>query len=193
MKYKIVLLILCCGMLAVQLQSKTDRSATSVKQGGSQSMDRQLPPDHVTYEFLFRHVANLELLADQKEQDGKGSSAIRNSARDDFRLADLQAEYLKSVASDCLQQAQQLDQQARQIIDQTRALYPKGQLTGKPAPKCPAALYVLQAERNNVFLAGRLSLQQQFGDAGFAVFDNLVKQTYSKDIRKGSPHASLHK
>jgi hypothetical protein len=192
MKYKIVLLILCCGMLAVQMQSKTDRSATSVKQGGSQSMDLQLPPDRVTYEFLFRHVANLELLADQKDQDGKDSSAIRNSVRDDFGLADVQAEYLKSVAFDCLRQAQQLDQQARQIIDQTRALYPKGQLAGKPVPKCPAALYALQAERNNAFLAGRLRLQLQFGDAGFAVFDNLVKQRYSKDIHKGSPHVSLH-
>lgn len=192
MKYKIVLLIMCCGMLAVQLQSKTGRSASSVKQGSGQATDLQLPPDHVTYEFLFRHIANLESLADQKNQDGKDSSAIRNSVRNDFGLADPQAEYLKSVASDCLQQAEQLDQQARQIIDQTRALYSNGQVSGKPAEKCPGSLYALQAERNNVFLAGRLRLQQQFGDAGFALFDNLIKQRYSKDIHKHSPHASLH-
>jgi hypothetical protein len=193
MKYKVMLVILCCAFWAVQLQSNTAKSASSAKQGGSQSTAQQLPPDHVTYEFLFRHVANLESLADQRDRAGKDSTAIRNKVRNDFSLGNVQAESLKSVAFECLKQAQQLDEQAHQIIAQTRTLYPKGRLSGQPAPKCPPALYVLQAERNNVFLAARLTLQQQFGDTAFAVFDNQVKQRYAKDIHKPLPHVNLHK
>lgn len=193
MKYKLMLLVLCCGLLAVQVQSTTRKPVVAAKQGDSQSAAQQLPPEHVTYEFLFRHVANVEALAAQKDQAGKNSTAIRNKVRDDFALTDAQADSLKSTALDCLMQARQLDEQARQIIAQTRAFYAKGQANGQPAPKCPPALYTLQAQRNGVFLSGKLRLQQQFGDAAFGVFDSQVKQKYAKDIHKPVPHMNAHR
>ena len=193
MKYKLPLLVLCCGIWSVQLQSKTARLASTAGQVDGRSASLTLPPEHVTYEFLFRHIANLEALAEQKDQEEKDSTSIRNKVRDEFALSNTQAALLKSVASDSLTRAQQLDDQAHQIIAQTRASLQKGKRSGQPVPKCPPALYDLQAERNGVFLAAKLTLQQQFGDGAFAVFDNLVKEKYAKVIHKPLPHLSAHR
>jgi hypothetical protein len=193
MKYKLMLLILCCGIWAVQLQSKTARPLSTAKQGDSQWASLTLPPEHVTYEFLLRHIADLEALAEQKDQEGTYSMSIRNKVRDDFALSDAQVALLKSVASDCLARAQQLDEQAHQIMAQTRASLQKDKRSGQPVPKCPPALYALQAERNGIFLAAKLTLQQQFGDGAFAVFDYRVKEKYAKDIHKPLPHLNAHR
>jgi hypothetical protein len=193
MRYKTMLLLFCCSIFTIQLQSRTAKPGVAGEKQASQSVPQEVPPDHIIYEFLFRSVVNLESLAEQRDQAGKDTTAIRDKIRNDFALSDIQAQFLNSMAFDSMTRARQLDDQAHQIIYQARKLYPEGRPTGQQALQCPPMLYVLQAEPNNVFLAARLRLQQEFGDAAFVPLDNLLRQTFAKDIHKQQPHLSFHK
>jgi hypothetical protein len=193
MKSKLMILVLCCFICTVQLQSRTAHLVPRLKGASVQTHNVTLPPAHITYECLFRHIVNLETLASQKDQEGKDSWSIRNKIKSEFRLSNEQTTFLKSLALECVTRAQQLDDQAHQIIVDTRAGRQNGKLNSQAAPKCPVALYELQARRNANFETARVTLQQTFGDAQFAQFEDLLIQRYAKGIHKPVPHLQGHK
>jgi len=193
MNIKLMILVLCCVTCTEQLQSRTRYSVPTAKRSVAQTDDITLPPAHVTYECLFRHIANLETLATQKDSEGKDSWSIRNSIKSQFLLNNDQTAFLKSLALDCLTRVQQLDDQAHQIIVATREGRKNKTVISKATPQCPAVLYELQAQRNALFETARTTLQQTFGDASFAQFEVLLVQRYAKGIRKPIPHLQGHK
>lgn len=97
-------------------------------------------------------------------------------------LSDTQVNQLNDIAKSCDRQVAQLDQQAKQVIDAHRALYPNGKLPpGQAPPAPPTELSLLQERRNAIILEAYDHLREAFGDSEFQRFHQFVKAAIVSD------------
>jgi hypothetical protein len=149
-------------------------------------------PKHVVYGLLFHELTAFKKKAEEIERQGKDGSFLRNYHKNKARINDYQDEVLSTIANDCQSAVDKLDQQAKKIIDDARALHPGGKLNkGEVLPEAPKELKDLEQQRIIAILHSRDELRTVFGNDEFQRFDNFAQQDAAnrvKPITRG-PHS----
>jgi hypothetical protein len=144
----------------------------------------ELPPDHIIYELLYRRLALLEDKADLLEKEYKNGSSIRNKIKVDLEIPDYVYVTLKYRALECLDRVDQIDQQAKVIIDATRSSIKDGRLHGKSFIQYPKSLLVLQQQRNEAIGWSITQLQNDIGEQQLFLLDQAVKHNMLANISR---------
>ena len=132
---------------------------------------------HVVYGLLFREMAAFKRKAQDLEAQGKDGSVLRNYHRNRANLDDARGAALDKVAADCQKTVDDLEQQAKKIIDKDRAAHPGGRLRqGEALPKPPPQLKELEQRRTAAIMSAREKLHTAFGDKEFQRFDDFEQQ-----------------
>ena len=148
------------------------------------------------YEHLFRHYIHIKRRAEEAEQQGRSEDArqLRAHYRREARLSEREADILDQVASNCMSSVDELSARAQQIITEARARVPGGRLQPRQTPPPPPAeLPRLQQQREAIVLEGRERLRQEFGEEGFARFDEFVQRNIAGNMRDVTPREHLHR
>jgi hypothetical protein len=142
-------------------------------------------PESVKYWVLFRHLTVLEAKAAALEKSGEDGTPYRSVYRLSAKLTETQASQLRSIAADCVARVEEKDREALAVIRAARALNPRGRL-GKDEvpPEPPAALKVLQQERDELIEAAREDLHRTFEDKEFTRFQGFVDEKIAPTIRR---------
>ena len=162
--------------------------------GGAFSM-----PPELLYSVLFEEIA---ILKQKDEESSKPQTDFKNSFYEQ-RLG-LQAEQfamLDRATAEYLTKIKPIEHQAREIINQYRAQYPKGELekpktsqsltkfsgrffarSFEPLPPPPVRLKELQAEKNKIVTDLRDNMKQAFGSSEFMKFDAAVQKNIAHDV-----------
>jgi len=144
--------------------------------GSSQENTVTVVPDHVFYEFYFRHIEHVLSKASKLEGQGIDSSSMRTSIKLESKLTSDQANRLIEISLNSLIAVTELDKVARQIIDEIHAQHPGGKLgINESAPEPPKTLIDLQLKRNAIFTQARENLRSFLGNESFASLDDYVK------------------
>jgi hypothetical protein len=163
---------------AMQPQSQPAGNASSTQAQADEV------PEHVVYGMLFREVNEFEKKAKEKENRGEDGSHLRNFHKNKADIDDKQNKALEKIAADCQSEVDVLDQKARKIILDARALHPGGQLAkGETLPPPPAELKNLDEQRVRAILKARDRLHAAFGEGEFQRFDKLSKKEAAEKVR----------
>ena len=146
-------------------------------------------PKHVVYGLLFREIAALKRKGEQLRAQGKDDSALKRYHEQKANLNDHQASALERVAEDCQQEVDDIEREAKRIIDEDRALHPGGRLqAGERLPEPPKRLKHLEEKRTDAILKAREKLRSAFGESEFRRFDDFQQQDVAdraKRIERG--------
>lgn len=144
---------------------------------------RQEIPEHVTYGFLFQHIAWLNKKAAELESQGKDASEYRLHYKQSANLSDKEAQMLDQVARETHHKVKVLDDEAKKIIAAVRAKTPDGKLQpGQKIPEPPAQLLAMQRQRDEVILAGIARLKSGFEQERLFHFQGFVQQHIGSKI-----------
>ena len=135
---------------------------------------RQEMPPQIMYLQLFKHISVLKQMEAKSQSQGFSSSWTSTFYSEKLGLTSSQSQIIDNEVADCLQKVQNLDQQAESIITNARAQFPNGDLAGKSLPPPPPQLYALQTQKDNIVLAAKANLEQQFGSQKFIEFNDAV-------------------
>lgn len=143
------------------------------------SANSVLTKPEITYEILFRKLASFEKSAEEKEELKEDSSHLRTYAARQYDLTEVQSQTLHTIARETLANLADNERRAYIAINAFRAQFPNGEIpAGVPLPTPPPEIAPLQAEREQIVLAGRDRVQQTFGEPVFTDFEtNLQRQT----------------
>lgn len=145
-------------------------------------------PEHVSYLFLFRHLAHLQKLAEEHRDQGKDGSGFRRRYQQALVVDDDQFETVNETALSCASELEKLDEKARVIVEAFKARYPDGSLPeGEMAPPPPAELLSLQKQRDEAVFRARNRIKEALGDREFARFDEIMKVRLRQDIKRTGP------
>jgi hypothetical protein len=123
--------------------------------------------------------------ADQEQQNNRDGMKFRNLYQEMAGLNDPQARDLDRIAQQTNQRLKQLDNRARQIINQIRARTPNGKLQpGQVPPMPPPELEQLSEQRKTLILQSVGELRNNFGEAEFARFNDFVNRKVKAGIKK---------
>lgn len=137
---------------------------------------RNSVPEHVAYNFLFRAT----VFSRNKALAG-GLPPGRNKAlQEGAAISDAQYGVLEGVAASTLQEVEQLDARAQEVIKAFRARYPNGIVSrGEKLSEPPPELNDMQQQRNAIFLRGRDRLRAAFGEREFARFHEFTMRRFA--------------
>jgi hypothetical protein len=110
---------------------------------------------------------------------------FRNLYKEMAGLSEPQARDLDRIAHQTNQRIKQLDNRARQIINQIRSRVPGGRLQpGQAPPMPPPELEQLSEQRKAIILQSVGELRNNFGEAEFARFNDFVNRKVKAGIKK---------
>lgn len=150
-------------------------------------------PTHVVYGLLFREISAFKQEGERRRAQGKDDSSLRNYHREKANLNDDQATALERIAENCQREVDDLEREAKQIIDADRALHPGGRLqVGEQLPKPPKRLKQLEDKRTDAILKAREKLRAAFGESEFRRFDDFQQQDAANRAKRVEhiPHNS---
>ena len=140
-------------------------------------------PTPVLYRFFFRHLANLDVQANNVDAQGQDGSDLRNYYQTILSLTGQETASLKQGGSRCMTAVKQVDQQAQTIIQQLRAPFPGGYIPPGSAPPPPnPQLTQLTQTRDSVTNSQIQALQTALGPATFEKVDNYVKTQFASQV-----------
>lgn len=183
MRNKLCAVFICFALSTIQIQSKALRSSSDPPTQATYDPISQNPSDRVAYGILMRRVAQFETLATRTDLPDATISSLYRNIQSDFSLNDDEAERVKAIALQSLNEIKSLDNKARQIIASARAKYPGGKLNGRPRPECPQELFDLQRNKDITILNARLNINATLGESRFKTFDTRLKDL----IQQSSP------
>lgn len=135
------------------------------------------------YNALFSRIAYIDALSDKREAEGNDSTILRHKLSSDLLVNDQETEIVRMIAYDCLDQTDDLDNKASDIIKKARARFPGGRLNHQPIPQFPEILRTMQSQRDDIVLKARLSIKGKLGEARFAEFENQLRHVIQKQIK----------
>jgi hypothetical protein len=142
-------------------------------------------PDEIAFGQVFRQLEELNKKADQEQQNNRDGMKFRNLYKDMAGLSEKQARDLDRIAQQTNQRLKQLDQRAKQIINQIRSRVPGGRLQpGQAPPMPPPELEQLSEQRKTLILQSVSELRNNFGEAEFARFSDFVNRKVKAGIKK---------
>lgn len=142
-----------------------------------QASNSVLQNPEVTYEIFFRKLIKFEKDAEAKEKKGEPAAHFRSYAQRKYNLSEADAETLHTIARETIQNLAPNERSAMLIINNIRGQFPNGGIPdGTPLPTPPPQLETLQAEREQIVLAGRDRLHTELGDAQFYSLEEILQQ-----------------
>jgi hypothetical protein len=124
-------------------------------------------PEHVKFKFLFEHLAKI------KDKPG----TLRNYQQK-TGLSDVMFSELVQLAVEHEQQASVIDQQAKVIINNFHAQYPRNLPPGMAPPPPPQDLLDLQDQRDSLALRYRDRLKTQLGTTTYDRFKQFIDDEF---------------
>jgi hypothetical protein len=134
-------------------------------------------PKHVVYGLLFREMSAFRQKAKEMKDHGKDASSVEGFHTKRAKLKDEQAEALENIATDCQRKVDEIEQQAKKIIEKDRAKHPGGKLKpGETLPEPPKQLQELEQRRRGVIMQAREAVRAAMGDSEFQRFEEFEEQ-----------------
>jgi hypothetical protein len=149
-------------------------------------------PKHVVYGLLFREAAAFRQKAKEMKDHGKDASSVEGFHAKRAKLRDDQAEAFERIATDCQRKVDEIEQQAKKIIEKDRAKHPGGKLKeGEKLPEPPKQLRELEDQRRAVIMKGRDDLRAAMGDSEFQRFEEFEERDVAERAKSVGrpPHA----
>lgn len=143
------------------------------------SLPAQTPeiPKHVVYGLLFREMAAFRQKAQELKAQGKDASVVEGYHAKRANLNEAQAAALENIAQDCQAKVDEIEQQAKTIIERDRALHPGGKLQpGETLPKPPKQLQELEQRRRAAIMQAREGVRAAMGEVEFQHFDEFEEK-----------------
>jgi hypothetical protein len=146
------------------------------------------PRTAVVYSAFFHMVVDLENQALELEKEGAKGDTLRGYVQTQLNLTDDQAMKLGAIAAACVEQVEQLDARALQVIQKSQSQFPGGRIPkGSQVPPPSPELKVLQQERDQIILAARDSLGNALGAASFANVEQFTTYRMGLNVRPTTP------
>lgn len=153
----------------------------------------QAVPDEVAYFLLFNEVQDLQQRDAESQSRGEVTKFKNTFYSKTLGLNASQAASIDSIGSTCFTQLQPVEQRANEVITQYRAQFPYGKvprsttatrkITGSPMaslPAPPSELVQLQAQKDQIILNARQSLQTALGATEFSRFEAVMKKNLER-------------
>ena len=174
---------------------RTNAAQVTTESQAQPSVPPQAPeiPKHVVYGLLFREMAAFREKAQEMKNHGKDASSVERFHAKRANLKAEQAEALERIAIECQNKVDQIEQQARKIIDDERAKHPGGILKpGEKLPEPPKQLHELEQRRRAVILQAREAVRGAMGDSEFQRFEEFEEKDVAERAKSvGRPPHSV--
>ena len=184
---------------AITEKSRSRLPRTNAAQVITESQDQpglapQTPeiPKHIVYGLLFREAAAFRQKAKELKDHGKDASSVEGFHAKRAKLRDDQAEVFERIASECQRKVDEIEEQAKKIIEKDRAQHPGGKLKpGESLPEPPKQLQELENHRRAVIMKGRDDLRAAMGDSEFQRFEEFEERDVAERAKSVGrpPHA----
>lgn len=173
--------ITVAGILTVSTMVRPTQS--SQQQPASPPESRA--PEQVVYGAFFHQVVEMKDDARNLERSGKSGDLLRTFVELHARLNSDEARVLDEVASSCVQEVSQQDQEALAVIEKFRAQFPGGKVPkGTKLPPPPPELKAMQQQRDAIILSARDRLRTELGQAGFNKVSIFIEKYISPNTRR---------
>jgi len=177
-KWIIVALILAVAVTTLVFGSQSSIARRLIGLEPSESFQ---VPDHVVYDHLFRLVVSFKKQSESSNKSPEKAAFFKNYFETFAKLTDAEDQTLYSIAKEYLQETVWMDAQAKQIIVQTRKMYPNGVVPKDQPP--PPALGDLQETRNGLAVQYYERLRDALGEGGFAKLDEFIRKDIAPSIQ----------
>jgi hypothetical protein len=149
-------------------------------------------PKHIVYGLLFREAAAFRQKAKELKDHGKDASSVEGFHAKRAKLRGDQAEVFERIASECQRKVDEIEEQAKKIIEKDRAQHPGGKLKpGESLPEPPKQLQELENHRRAVIMKGRDDLRAAMGASEFQRFEEFEERDVAERAKSVGrpPHA----
>ncbi len=139
-------------------------------------------PAWATYAFFFRHLGNLDQVADEQEALGHAETATawRTHEKLAAGLDDREGDALRRVAADCVKALAAKDAELRAAAAALHAQHPH---EGRKTP-VPAEFHALWQERVQLIQARIDELRTLFGEERFLALDRYVRTSFLPGVKQ---------
>lgn len=142
-------------------------------------------PTHILYDQLFRVVIRFRRKAEVQRLTGKNVTSLPNYFKKKADLSDEQNQKITDIALEFMENVEDVDAQAMDVISQFRESYPDGDIYEgqEPPPPPPLELLNLQNQRNRLALNYREKLSISLGRQAFESFDRFIHNEFAKGFQ----------
>ncbi len=165
-------IVLVAGALST---SSRTAAPTQPKFNAPPALEENGLPEHVAYEFLFRRAAHFKGRAAKAGR----ATALDVSLQEEMNLSEAQVRTLGDIAALYVEQASELDEQAREVIDKFRSRFPDRVVPPDETLAPPPELEALQQQRAALFARGKIHLQQVLGQKESGRLHRFVQERFS--------------
>lgn len=171
-----LVLAIAVTALAFGSYSPSTNKLFSIEQKAKAQSTSQIPTS-ILYDHVFRLTDSFKRQAESQQSNGEIQTAFSNYFKEKAQLTDWEDEILKQTASQFIQEAQSIDNQAEALIEQIRSNSSENNVQSQEE------LNSLQEQRNNTALSYRNQLNQSLGSAKFGEFDNFVQGEFASGFQ----------
>lgn len=162
-------------------QVEHNQTAAGEVQNDQAPADAQPVPDHVIYLIYFRHLANLDQVAAQREAEGKEGGGWRSHEQRAAGLNEDEGKVLKQVAYDCIQAVTEVDKKIQNVIANFHAQRPQGEYLRVPPPQ---ELTQLEEEKTQIINAHIEQLESRLGEDAFKKLTAHVSNNFKPSVKQ---------
>jgi len=162
-------------------QVEHSQTAAGEVQNDQALADAQPVPDHVIYLLYFRHLANLDQVAAQREAEGKEGRGWRSHEQRAAGLSEEEGNILKQVAYDCIQAVTEVDKKIQNVIANFHAQHPQGEYLRVPPPP---ELTQLEEEKMQTINLHIEQLESRLGEDAFKKLTSHVSNNFKASVKQ---------
>lgn len=143
-------------------------------------------PERILWFMVFKMDETIEKEAQKLFKQGKDGNIWKDYFKREAKISGDQALVLQNISRSYLEAIKPLDLRAKKIIEQTRATFPKENISKAEIPKPPAKLKELQNQKDDLTLRHRDDFKLQIGEEDFGKFMEFVEQKLAKGFTSGT-------
>jgi hypothetical protein len=162
-------------------QVEHSQTAAGEVQNDQALADAQPVPDHIIYLLYFRHLANLDQVAAQREAEGKEGRGWRSHEQRAAGLSEEEGNILKQVAYDCIQAVTEADRKIQNVITNFHAQHPRGEYNRVPPPP---ELPQLEKEKTQIINAHIEQLKSLLGEDAFNKLAAHLNRDFKTSVKR---------
>lgn len=162
-------------------QVEQNQNGAGTAQNDQSPVDAQPAPDHVVYLIYFRHLANLDQVAAQREAEGKDGGGWRSHEQRAASLSEEEGYILKRIAYDCLQSVAEVDKKIQNVAAAFLAQHPLGEYL-KSGP--PPELTQLEEEKARIINAHIDQLKSALGKDAFGKLVLHIAKSFMPSVKQ---------
>ncbi len=162
-------------------QVEQNQNDVGTAQNDQSPIEAQPAPDHVVYLIYFRHLANLDQVAAQREAEGKDGGGWRSHEQRAASLSEEEGYTLKRIAYDCLQSVAEVDKKIQSVVAAFHTQHPQGEYLKSGVPP---ELVQLEKEKTEIINAHIDQLKLLLGNRPFDKLARHIAKHFKGSIRQ---------